>query len=235
MLMVSAASLAFLAHPGVTRLARLWAVMRVYLLAQPLKYLPGKVWAITYQIFRVGEETGGRMAVAASASQMVVSAFGSVVVFGIASGGHPILLPAATLTLALWLWRGGASRYLGIADEEWMSLSQNFRVLGSIAFEWAAFALACWLISKSLGSGGQFSFVLMALYSIAWIIGSLASITPGGLVIREGGFIMLCQINGVPSEFAGAFAILARLVFTFSELLAAGISLSIAPTKFGSR
>ena len=225
MLAFSAFGLGFLAHPGSIHFAVVWRVARIYLIAQPLKYLPGRIWALAYQVAKIGEQAGNRMAVAASLSQLALSTVGSLVVFGIASGAQPLLLPAALFVAAVWLWRGGVARYLGIAGVEWMSIGQTLRVLGSVACEWATFALATWLTCRALASGDEFSFSLVALYSIAWIVGSLAAITPGGLVIREGGFVALCQINGIPGEFAGMFALVARLVFTISEIAAVGLCL----------
>lgn len=220
MIVVSGLSLALLVHPGPTSFPRLCGIARIYLVAQVLKYLPGRVWGLLYQVGKVRESTGGRMAVAASASQMLISAFGSVVVYGIATESGRALGPIAIAMLSVWIWRGGVARYMQIAGPEWAQVAQVVRVLALVAVEWLAFAAVAWLICHAMQQADAFGFLLIALYAVSWVVGSLTVVVPGGLVVREGGFVLLCQLNGIPFDFATAFALVARFVFTLSEMLA---------------
>lgn len=233
MIVVSGLSLAVLAHPGSTSLPRLLAIARIYLVAQVLKYLPGRVWGLLYQVGKVRESTGGRMAVAASASQMLISAFGSLVVYGLATGADHVLGAIAIALLSVWIWRGGVARYMGIAGPEWAQVMQVARVLALVALEWLVFVGVAWMICRSMQLTDAFSFSLIALYAASWIVGSLAVVAPGGLVVREGGFVLLCQLNGIPTDFAAAFALVARLVFTTAEVLA-GVLAWLSPEIRGA-
>ena len=235
MLVFASLELGLLAHPGVTSPEPVLRTAGIYLLSQPLKYLPGRVWSFAYQIMNIGKRVGNRMAIAASLSQLCLGTFGSLLVLGISLGGKAILLPISFFVVGAWLWRGGIARYLGIAGPEWMSVGQTACVLVLLALEWVAFALVAWLVCKSFSSGGEYSFLMLALYAVAWLVGSLVSITPGGLVVREGGFVVLCESFGIPGEIGGTFAVVARLAFTVSELVTAGIVIAAYRKKlFGS-
>lgn len=224
MMFFSGMNLSILAKPGSRDVKQLLAITRIYLAAQLLKYLPGRVWALVYQIDKVRKVTGGRMALAASLSHMFLSAFGSIVVFGAALDPGPLVWPFALVVICLWLWRGGMARYMGIGCEDWASFRHVLGIVVLLVLEWLAFAATALLALHSIGLGDEYSLSLIALYSISWIVGSLSMLTPGGLVVREGGFILLCQLNGISPEVSGAFAVVARMVFTLSELVAAAIS-----------
>jgi glycosyltransferase 2 family protein len=223
MICCSGMTLAVLVKPTSRRFGGLWAVAKIYLIAQLLKYLPGRIWAVLYQVDKLRQMTGGRMAVAASLTHMFLSVFGSVVLFGAATRPGPIIWPFAIAAVCFWLWRGGAARYFGIAGNEWASGSLLCRLAVLTLAEWLTFLVAMWLVCWSIGATHEFSLPLVAFYVVAWIAGSLSVLTPGGLVVREGGFVLLCQLNGVAPEFSLALALLARVIFTAGEFMAAAV------------
>lgn len=223
MICCSGVTLAVLVKPASREFAGFWAVAKIYLVAQLLKYLPGRIWAILYQVDKLRQMTGGRMAVAASLTHMFLSVFGSIVLFGAATRPGPVIWPFAIAIVCFWLWRGGSARYLGIASKEWASGLLLCRLALLTLAEWLTFLLAMWLICCSIGAAHEFSLPLVAFYVVAWIAGSMSVLTPGGLVVREGGFVLLCQLNGVAPEFSLALALLARLVFTVGEFMAAAV------------
>lgn len=230
MVSFSGVTLAVLAVPSCNKLSGLWGIARIYLVAQVLKYLPGRIWALAYQLVKVKEHTGGRMALAASLTQLFLSTFVSLVLFGAVTQPGPVLWAIAIPVVALWIWRGGTARYLQVAtDRHWASASLVSRVLALLVLEWLAFVAIAWMVCAAIGSAEHFSVPLVAFYAVSWVVGSAAMLTPGGLVVREGGFMWLCQMSGISLEFAAAFALLARVVFTASELAAAIIAGVIRP------
>lgn len=230
MLATSAVTFGFLVHPpGSSPQATLRSAF-IYLIAQVYKYLPGRIWGFAFQVAALREEIGTRQAVAAGLTHLLLTALCSVLVFGAAVGIGPTA-PAIGLGLAvLWVWRGGAGRYLGIGPQANSGL-QTLRIALTILVEWAFFLLAATCIGRAIGLEQGF-LAVGAVYAAAWLLGSLVAVAPGGIGVREGGFVAFCQIIDLPPETALGFAIMARFVFSIGELVTAMAAwISMRPRK----
>ena len=64
----------------------------------------------------------------------------------------------------------------------------------------------------------------MGVFSGAYVLGYLALVAPGGLVVREGAIVgLLTVVAGIPAGPAAAFALAARLWTTLAEIVAFGL------------
>jgi len=68
-------------------------------------------------------------------------------------------------------------------------------------------------------------FSLTCSFSLAWVIGFLTPIAPGGLGVREGLLVWLLR-SRMPLPVATAAALATRLIFIFEDLFWAGVAVS---------
>jgi len=221
MMLASGLTFAFLAHAGHAEARSIFSAAGVYLLAQPLKYLPGRIWTAIYQVAKVGQQVGTRAALGATLSQLWLTVFISLLMLDVASQARLNLLAAGCLVSMAWIWRGGAERYLAPQELGNRSAGNVFLVSLSVVIEWAMFMGVVWLICLALAEPKGAVFELAAVYAIAWLLGSLVAVAPGGIVVREGGFVAMAAVWGFPLEFAASFAVVARFSFLFAEVLCA--------------
>jgi uncharacterized membrane protein YbhN (UPF0104 family) len=234
MMLFSGLSFSLLVLPGNSNFARRGSIVGIYLTAQVIKYLPGRVWGLVYQLKRLSEQVHGSQGLMASLNHLMLTALMSVLFLGVAldvPGAWPIIFSGTLLGL-LWVQRGGVAAYLG-----WMKKIPATTlaklpvktVMGigiSVSLEWV-FYLAVW--------AGLFMLLRMppepepiisvaALYAGAWILGSLTSLLPGGIGVREGGFIVMGLGLRIPEPELVALALLARLTFTLAETLTGALA-----------
>jgi uncharacterized membrane protein YbhN (UPF0104 family) len=235
-LMMAATGISFslLVLPKDSGLTQRSTIVCIYLTAQVIKYLPGRIWGLAYQLKQLSQQVHARQGIVASVNHMILTALISVLFMGVAfdvTGAWPLALCGVLLGL-IWAQRGGIAPYL-----TWRTKTTklgpaklpNKAVLGigiSILLEWL-FYLIVWgdlflLLQMPVEKGSVIAAA--GLYAGAWILGSLASLTPGGLGIREGGFVMAGLGLGIPESNLVTLAILARLVFTLAEILAGALA-----------
>jgi hypothetical protein len=194
-----------------------------YLISQAIKYVPGRIWGLFYQVERLRQAVGIRQAASASITHLVIGFLSSLFVLGVAIGS-PIFLPlAGFVLLGVWVFRGGAGAYVGRRASASPSAGRLVLVVLGVAVEWFCYLASVAMLCIALGSGERW-LMMGALYAVAWLLGSLAVLVPGGIGIREGGFVALGPVAGVPTEDMVSFALVARFVFSGAELLTAGIS-----------
>jgi glycosyltransferase 2 family protein len=87
---------------------------------------------------------------------------------------------------------------------------------------WALYGASAWLLMVSLGiDDPALAYKIVAAFVVAWVIGFLSFITPGGIGIREGVLAALLTLWGVPLPIAGVAAVLGRLQWTGNEFIGA--------------
>lgn len=226
--MMGCSALAFsvLAHPNDLRLSSIRTTAGVYLLAQPLKYLPGRVWSIAFQLARVAEQVGMLGALAATLTHLFVTTVTSLLLFDAAVQSRWSTLLAGASVIAIWLWRGGVQRYFSPSTCLNRSFLHLVATTVAVLGEWLLFLAVSWLICNAL-AGSEVDFLLItALYAVSWLLGSLVAFAPGGIGIREGGFVALALISGIPADIAASFAVIARLIFLVAEVAGACAALA---------
>ena len=97
---------------------------------------------------------------------------------------------------------------------------------------WCLMGSAGYLLAKGVGLNipHEGLFAILASMSLAWLIGYLAIIFPGGLGVREG--VMLVMLTGVvDSRIALIFPIISRVMYLISEGLL-GIAAAVIGIKY---
>ncbi len=241
MMLATSVSFSLLVLPRNASWAQRSSVVGIYLTAQIVKYLPGRVWGLLFQLKRLSEQVHLSQGIVASVNHMMLTALIGILFLGpafVVPGAWALLLLGTLLGL-LWVQRGGIAAYLA-----WMkkipagTLARlpARTVLGigiSLLLEWA-FYLVLWaglfMVLQMPPEPGPI-LALASFYAGAWILGSLTSLVPGGLGVREGGFIVLGLGLGIPEPELLALAILARLIFTLAETLAGALAATYLHNK----
>ena len=229
MLMTTASTFERLAHTTPVRREESIRVILMYLLSQPLKYLPGRVWAMLYQARQMAHTIGTPAAIAASLTHMVLSLCGCLLVYGLAMGRSPWLLLAGVLAIALWLHHGGIARYWSRSEPcKKVHPAQISAIALLILMEWFWYLIACNLFINFPDQSWHSVVTVGAIYAVAWLIGSLVAIVPGGLIVREGAFVtMASAATSMSADQVLMFAGVARLVFSCAEAVSAAAAWQI--------
>ncbi|MGY4517158.1 hypothetical protein [Lysobacter sp. HA18] len=212
-LAAAAATFAFVAHPIGRSLSRA-DIAAAYLVAQGLKYVPGRIWGTAFQIRRTATTVGLHAALQATALHAAISGVGSVLVFALISPQAPL---ACVGMLLLTSWITCRLRVVcGTRRRAWRAAAL---VVTAMAVEWLFFWGLCALLFPA--ASPALSLKIGAIYSIAWLFAGLVSITPGGIVVREGAFVALVAVALPHTSDAVGFSVAARVVLTGGEILAA--------------
>ncbi|MYC74207.1 hypothetical protein F4X10_00340 [Candidatus Poribacteria bacterium] len=105
------------------------------------------------------------------------------------------------------------------------SLAVTPRLLGMYLLLWCYFGIAFFLFLKSMGGPTQLSHLLMiiGIYPLAWSLGILSLVTPGGLGVRESILSVLLALC-LPPANATLMALLSRVWVMSVESLLASIA-----------
>lgn len=212
--------------------------IRVWVVTNLGRYIPGKVWQLT-GLAAYMREREGKGAVALSSAvvfQVVTIGTGSVVgaallggqlagtelvsvptivslVLLLALAMNPTIVHAATSRIAGWMGEGvevGRLRGVDLAHAG----------IGMVC-AWIVYGLGFWCVARGLGVTTIGPALATGGFAASYVIGYLALIAPGGLVVREGALtVLLAGVGAVPAAGAAILAIVARVWTTASELLA---------------
>lgn len=230
----------FLSTDSTQRIPFLTSI-RLNIAGQLLRYLPGRIWGIAYQV----TSSKGRISAASIArANIELMIFGLVGNTGIALmllGGlaQPVdwqwLALGALFFMALaCLFLGGSrwlarhfSPYLPSKIEHILALITAFplplpRFLAMQAIfllGWMFYLMGWQLLSTVFPGFSQTDFAALAVYyTLASAIGILSFVTPAGLGVREAAFLFLASA-GAGQDAAAFFAVFGRVWLMFVELL----------------
>lgn len=184
--------------------------MSTWCRTQPLRYLPGGVWAPASRAVVMG---GGLLdRVSTVAAENVVALCTGLAVGGaaLALGGKPLWLP---LVLALVVPTVGLRLLAGrtrLAPDR----TRRATVNGLIAF--SAYAVAAALVQGAV-SGFHHPVLVAGAAAVAWAAGLVVVIAPGGLGVRELAYVALLS-HTLPSGELAAAAVTMRIVMVVAEL-----------------
>lgn len=213
---------------------------RLYLVGQLLRYLPGRVWGIAYQIgasrgtfpasrvafvnvalvvFYLLGNTLVSLAILAERSGVPL---GTVLLcLGVGLAGLFVFFPTAgrlVARIARWLAPEGSA--LPIAFDRLRSGGSRFApVMLAFVSGWAAYLAGWTLLGRAYPefSGVDFA-ALCAHYTLASAVGIASALTPSGLGVREAAFVLLAR-EWAPPEVGAFFALFARVWLTLLEVL----------------
>lgn len=232
----------------------------LFFAAQILKYIPGKIWGIAYQITRSSKQipigTMARVNVDHTILTLAVNFVIAILFLGY-SGVYAISLAISAALVTIFatsiFMLGGAdailNRVKGFLPASLEKLSNrsdikplNWKLvlvvvfvqifaMGFYAFSWLVLANAYpQLINVNLLEIGM-------IYVVASSIGIVTMITPAGLGVREASFVALAIGLASPQEL-GFIAIVARIWFSFAEMTAGVIIVGLTTflsLQIGSR
>ena len=204
------------------------------------KYVPGAVWPIIAQTEMLGRHGIKRgQAATGSALTLVVSTATAIVVGAVAlfaSGGSviaywwliPVALGCATLLLPPVLTRLLAAisrlhnRFGGFADIQVASAPMVRAVLLQ-SISWVLWGLDTWVIFRALTPMRSAPVPLsIGAFAIAWAVGFIIVIAPGGIGPREAALVaLLAPVAGATDVLA--LAVILRMLSICLDIVAAGV------------
>jgi uncharacterized membrane protein YbhN (UPF0104 family) len=224
------------------------AAIRVMFLAQLGKYVPGSVWALVGQVELAREHDVPRrrgagatlLAMAATiATGCAVAAVTLPLTSAEATRRYWWLLPLAPVLLACLHPRVVTTllnRALALIRrpplEEAVGLGAMARAVGWSLLAWALFGTHTWLLARSLGDAGP--LLSTGAYALAFTVGFLVIIAPGGLGAREAALVVaLAPV--LPGGGPLVVALASRVVMTAADLLWAGLAILLGRTGAAAR
>lgn len=209
----------------------------IYLQAQIVRYLPGKIWGIVYQSQRMSDTHQSSAVVMANLWQMATTnALSAGLVMSLLlslrySYAWALLLIPVVIAVE-WLHRHPSmetwtlkqlSRFLPrlapLAGSEPLS-PMPWKGTAMLCSEWAFYFLAFACMLDGLVDGHRL-FLLATWYGGASLLALAAFVVPAGIAVREAIFVAAPQLTQVDAATLAITAALARLVFLGSEIAAA--------------
>lgn len=213
----------FLGHYAGLTVRYLYAA-RLMFVAQILRHLPGRVWGVVYLVRVTRSEIPAAATIRANLDVMLYS-----MAFNILIAGALALAVLTTLKIAVTAVVGGLLllvaamrqdwpgriamrliRYLparikrladGLARRDKLPWREVLSIAVSFLAAWICYLSIWWALPRTFAVLADASiWLLCASYSLAWVLGYLAMITPGGLGVREAGFVLLASPLADPSS-----------------------------------
>lgn len=215
-------------------------VMTPFITSQVVRYLPGRIWGIFYQVQVRDNSVQTHSVVKANVVHFILFTVNSVAVAvsayvyydnGITAGfiTFATLISLVFLVLKTSLLQRIASlaARISIREEQPRGVdSRDLLILGLLQLEWLLYLMACVLMLP-----GHVNFtdalIIASNYVVAWLFGIIATVMPSGLIVREASFLWLCSLFSFGSADMLAFTIAARILFTFADLVAAALGVAL--------
>lgn len=178
--------------------------LRITALSFPPKYVPGKIWGMVGKVYLTKKEgvPEQKTAVAVVFETLlgilsglilfiVIGCFSTQVIFSVRTYLLLILVPVCFIivhpTIFIKLVNFGLTRLKKDPIDVTLRYYQVFTLLGLYVIYWILQCTGIYFLIRSFYTIDISLFLpLWGIYPIAWIIGFLSFITPGGLGVREG-------------------------------------------------
>ncbi len=206
------------------------------------RYLPGKVWSMAGMVYFADRRGIGKRL---SMTVVIINEIcfkGSGLFWGLGyfliTRTHPELALAALAVMLLSLMIIHPVLLQKLIDsgsklikKETIKLNISYgsiiRFFLTYLIFWSIYGLSLYLLIKAVYPSTDIP-ILAAVSSLplAWTVGFLAVIIPGGIGVREGMLVALLSIF-IPAEIALVIAIIQRIIATLIEGINAGVSLMV--------
>ena len=228
------------------------ACLRIYLASEFVRYIPGNVWHVLTRILWVGRYGVSRpMAFASMVIELITKLAAGALIFAASllfwhdvgalgnSAQAPFVLGFGVVAI-LALLIGLHPRILGGLLNGGLRLLKRQPVILTLRYSDILLITLAWCLSW-LVAGFAFFLLVLSLWpalpwsalpicigisALAWDIGFVSFITPGGLGFREGAVVGLfaLALPAAPAGLAIIIALLWRLVSTLAELLCVSLA-----------
>ena len=215
------------------------AAARVWALSNLGRYVPGKIWSVTGLVVlsRRSGVHGGAAAASAVAFQALVLGTGVAVVAAATPQATSTLRLAlgflvAVVSLTFLVW-GPTARWLGRVMSastplEPLPLSAVAIAAALMFLGWLIYGLSFWLFVRGLLPEPHLPLaVASGIFTLSYILGTLALFAPGGIGVRELVLISLLTPY-LGSGGAVAVSVGSRVLLTVTEAGAALLSVAIS-------
>ena len=215
--------------------------IRIWFISQLGKYLPGKVWALAAQVdlgreYRVGRKRMVSAMLLAMAMTVATGLAVAAVTLPLTSPAAtadywwlfplaPVLLAALHPRVVTWALNLALRLVRRPALERPPTLAATLRALGWNMVAWVLFGLHMWLLAAAAGgSGSSLPFAATGAYALAWTVGFVVFIAPGGIGAREAA-LTIALSPALPAGAPLVVALVSRVLFTLVDLIGAGTAL----------
>lgn len=220
-------------------------VFEGFFIAHLSKYLPGGIWvvpgrAVVFQHMGVNVVTTSLGYLLEHFTLILTGllVFLPYLFYASTTQLDPVLLVAAAaglLGIFLFLSSRSANRLLNWGLKKMGYQPDNLNISMRVILPILLIDILHWLVVGSgffllctsfypLPGGNILPFV--GIFSLSWVIGFLAFITPSGLGVREGAMVLLLS-PFMPAPFPAIIALAARLWWTLGDLLTFGMAVVI--------
>ena len=223
------------------------------------RYLPGKVWQLTSiaAYLAARGDTGSIAFTVSLALQAVMLAVGALIGVGVLGplifsaldpwllviGGSGVLI-ALHPTVLRWVTRfvrkvlkedrtGDREDASKASFSGGITARSIFLAAVAAVLIWSIYGVGFWVLVTSLFAEHGMTFPMAtAVFAVGYVMGYMAIIAPGGLVVREGAIIgLLGIVAGMPLGSATIIALVARVWTTVAEVLALGLAIAFGLRK----
>jgi hypothetical protein len=226
------------------------AASKIYLLGQLGKYLPGSVWALAAQMELARNAGVPRMkgfaasVVAIGVNVVTGLAIGLLVVPSVVTGGAwrtivlVVLLGACAAALSppvlTRLVDFGLRLVRRPAVERAISWQGILAASGWSVVSWVSYGTSVWVLAVAVGApAGESLPLCLGGMALAMTVGFLVVVAPSGIGVREA--VIVASLSPVLDRSeALAVALLARLVFTVADLVAAAVVVPVRVRASGA-
>lgn len=225
-------------------------VIAPYLTSQVVRYLPGKIWGIFYQVQAMSELVHTGDTVKANIEQYALSNMNSIAVaaclYMYYSLGVGTALTALAVAMAImFLFIRSSLLHLTISTflRTPSSINESFVVkkckrkdvliFSLFQVEWIIYILACALILPENYYLNEI-IIVSVIYAVAALIGGALFMIPSGIVVREASFIWLSSLFGFDVADMFTFSIVFRIVDMVAEIMCAFLCILFVGIKGSS-
>ncbi|MDN4476064.1 lysylphosphatidylglycerol synthase domain-containing protein [Demequina sp. SYSU T00192] len=219
--------------------------MRVFLLSQVGKYVPGSVWPVLAQaefardhgVSRPRAMTGSIVAmVVGVVTSAVVGAVGLVLAVPDALAAYWWVLAVAA-ALAVVLVPAVLKRVVALAFRVTRRAEEPAHIggralLASAAWStlmWVVLGVHAWLLLRELAPGAGLAVVTGA-FAFAWLVGFLVVVAPAGAGAREWALVLALAPVATPAQ-ALSLALVSRFLMTAADVAGLGIGIAIGARR----
>lgn len=217
-----------------------FSVYKCFYVSQITRYVPGNIWSVLARFEnnkQFGISYGASAYYYAIENIMLLSSALFFSLFSFSLLGNKATFPII-IGFCIFFLGGGLlffkpeyfQRLIGLIEKRFGKVS-TFSDLGKyellmvfllFCLYWILFGLALYFIVLGIIGGSTEILHFFGINAAAWLIGYFSFITPSGLGVREGAFVLLFHTL-IPATTALSIALVSRFIFTFSELICLGI------------
>ncbi len=220
---------------------KMWKILALPSLG---RYIPGKIWSIAGVVYFAGKEGISRKKTSLGiAISMAISLLAALVVFLISLAFWPspsevlsyirvlLVLPFILVMIHPKIFLPVTNKALKIIKRTPITVEISYKHMIVLTLQyillWLLQGLSFYFIIRSLFYINISQIpAIIGVYPLAWVIGFLSFITPGGIGVREGIIVYLLSFI-IPQPIAIMAALISRIISTIQEICQALVALKI--------